>query len=156
MQLLNIFLKFIFHVFSYSMFTFTSIFSYISSSSSCRTTSTDFPDPLSPLVSIFHRSRQVFQATSCIRTELLKIGSSWGRPTLASQCKGVRRGTSLMKSSPLLQQCPACLVRLIWMVFEMGGWWWPYSYRFGGCCIQNLFNKAGSILVCNQAFSPYA
>ena len=26
-----------------------------------------------------------------------------------------------MSSFLLFQQCPACLVRLIWMVFEMGG-----------------------------------
>ena len=31
----------------------------------------DFPDPLSPSVSIVHCSRQVFKATSCIGTELL-------------------------------------------------------------------------------------
>ena len=31
----------------------------------------------------------------------------------------------------LLQQCLACLVRLIWTVFVMGGWW-PYSCRFVG------------------------
>ena len=37
-----------------------------------------------------------------------------------------------MNLSLLLQQCPACLVRLIWMVFEMGG--------FVGCCLQYLFN----------------
>ena len=35
-----------------------------------------------------------------------------------------------MSSSPLLQQCPACLVRLTWIVFVMGGKW-PYS-----CCEQ--------------------
>ena len=27
-----------------------------------------------------------------------------------------------MSSSLLLQQCPACLVRLTWIVFVMGGW----------------------------------
>ena len=37
----------------------------------------DLPDPLSPPVSIAHRSRRVFQATSCIGTELLYTGSSW-------------------------------------------------------------------------------
>ena len=35
-----------------------------------------------------------------------------------------------MSSSLLLQQYPACLVHLIWMVFVMGGWW-PYS-----CCFM--------------------
>ena len=40
---------------------------------SCHATSTDFPDPLSSPDSIVHRSRQVFQATSCIGTELLYV-----------------------------------------------------------------------------------
>ena len=44
-----------------------------------------------------------------------------------------------MSSSLLLQQCPACLVRLILIVFRMGGRW-PYSYFFVGCCLQDLFN----------------
>ena len=46
----------------------------------------------------------------------------------------------------LLQQCPTCLVCLIWMIFKMGGRW-PYSYCIVGCCFQDLFNIAGSILV---------
>ena len=38
-----------------------------------------------------------------------------------------------MSSSLLLQQCPACLVRLTWIVFVMGGRWlfeyfWFYLY----------------------------
>ena len=32
------------------------------------------------------------------------------------------------------------------MVFVMGGWW-PHSCCFGGCCFQELFNIARSILV---------
>ena len=45
------------------------------SSSSCRTASTDLPDPLSPPVSI-HHSWEVFKAISCISTELLYIVSN--------------------------------------------------------------------------------
>ena len=41
---------------------------YISSSSSCRTASTDIPDPLSPSLPIIHRLRQVFKVTSRIIT----------------------------------------------------------------------------------------
>ena len=37
----------------------------------------NLPDSLSPLVSIVHCSQEVFNATSCIGTELLYIGSSW-------------------------------------------------------------------------------
>ena len=40
----------------------------ISSSSSCRAASTDIPDPLSPLLPITHRLRQVFKVTSCVLT----------------------------------------------------------------------------------------
>ena len=68
-----------------------------------------------------------------------------GRPAFARPCEGVHRSTSLMTVSLLLQQCPACLVRLIWIVFVMGGRW-PYSC-FVGCCLQDLFNIARSILV---------
>ena len=46
-------------------------------SSSCHSVSTDLPDPLSPPVSIVHRSREVFKATSCIVTVKLCIGSCW-------------------------------------------------------------------------------
>ena len=39
-----------------------------------------------------------------------------GRPAFARPCVGVHKSTSLMSSSLLLQQCPACLVRLTWIV----------------------------------------
>ena len=55
------------------------------------------------------------------------------------------RSTSLMSSSLLHQQCPACLVPLTWIVFVMGGRW-PYSWCFVWCCLQDLFNIARSIL----------
>ena len=45
--------------------------------SSCRATSTDIPDPLSPLLLIVNRFWQVLRLTSCILTELLYVGSSW-------------------------------------------------------------------------------
>ena len=51
-----------------------------------------------------------------------------------------------MSSSLLLQQCPACLVGLIWMVFAMGSRR-LYSCCFKGCCLQDLFDIACSILV---------
>ena len=68
-------------------------------------------------------------------TQLL-LGHMWG----------VHRSTSLMSSSLLLQQCPACLVCLTWIVFMVGGRW-PYSWCFVGCCLQDLYNIARSILV---------
>ena len=69
-----------------------------------------------------------------------------GRPAFARPYVGVHRSTSLMSSSLLLQQCPACLVRLTWIVFVMGGKW-PYSWCLVWCCRQDLFNIARSILV---------
>ena len=64
-----------------------------------------------------------------------------GRPAFAQPYVGVHRNTSLMSWSLLLQQCPACLVRLTWIVFVMGGRW-PYSWCFVGCCRQDLLNIA--------------
>ena len=69
-----------------------------------------------------------------------------GRPTLAHPYVGVHRSTSLMSSSLLLQQCPACLVRRTCIVFVMGGKC-PYSWSLVGCCRQDLFNTALNILV---------
>ena len=69
-----------------------------------------------------------------------------GRPAFARPYVGVHRSTSLISSSLLLQQCSACLVRLTWIVFVMGGRW-PYSWCLVGCCLQDLFNIARSILV---------
>ena len=60
-----------------------------------------------------------------------------GRPAFARPYVGVHRSTSFMSSSLLFQQCPACLVRLTWIVFKMGGRW-PYSWCFVGCCLQDL------------------
>ena len=56
------------------------------------------------------------------------------------------KSTSLMSSFLLLQQCSACLVRLILIVFVMGGRW-PYSCCFVEFCLQYLFNIDRSILV---------
>ena len=69
-----------------------------------------------------------------------------GRSAFACPYEGVHRSTSLMSSPLLLQQCLACLVRLILIVFVTGGKR-PYSCRFVGCCLQDLFNIARSILV---------
>ena len=69
-----------------------------------------------------------------------------GRPAFVQPYEGVHWSTSLKSSSPLLQQCPVCLVHLTWIVFVMGGKW-PYSRCFVGCCLQDLFNIARSIFV---------
>ena len=69
-----------------------------------------------------------------------------GRPAFARPCVGVHKSTSLMSSSLLLQQCPACLVCLTWIIFVIGGRW-PYSWCLVGCCHQDLFKIGRSILV---------
>ena len=69
-----------------------------------------------------------------------------GRPAFARPCVEIHKSTSLMSSSLLLQQCPACLARLTWIVFVIGGRW-PYSWCLVGCCRQDLFKIARSILV---------
>ena len=60
-----------------------------------------------------------------------------GRPAFARPCVGVHKSTSLMSSSLLLHQCPACLVRLTWIVFVIGGRW-LYSWCLVGCCRQDI------------------
>ena len=62
-----------------------------------------------------------------------------GRPDFARPYVWVNRSTSFMSSSLLLQKCPACLVRLTWIVFVMGGRW-LHSWYLVGCCLQDLFN----------------
>ena len=68
------------------------------------------------------------------------------RPAFAWPYAGVHRSISLISSSLLLQQCPACLVRLAWIVFVMWGRW-SYSWFFVGCCRQDLFNIAHSCVI---------
>ena len=68
-----------------------------------------------------------------------------GRPAFAWPYADVHWSTSLMSSSLLFQQCPACLVRLTCIVFVMGGRW-LYSWCLVGCCRQDLFNIALNIL----------
>ena len=63
-----------------------------------------------------------------------------GRPAFARPCVGIHKSTSLMSSSLLLQQCPACLVRLTWIVFVIGGRW-PYSWCLVGCCCHCGYTK---------------
>ena len=61
-----------------------------------------------------------------------------GRLSFAQPYVGVHRSTSLMSSSLLLQQCPACLVRLTWIFFVMGA---------GGRIFGALWGIALNILV---------
>ena len=115
-----------------------------SSSSSCRSASTDIPDPLSPLLPVLiasGRSSGIHPVSlhSCCMYVLAD------RPDFAWPYAGVHRSTSLMSSSFLLQQCPACLVRITCIVFVMEGRW-PYSWCLVGCCRQD-FNISRNIFV---------
>ena len=105
-------------------------------SSSCHVMSTDFPNPLSPLVSMVHLVSEQSFCWSVLAD----------RPILTHSCEGFHRNTLFMSSFLLLLQCPACLVCLIWMVFEMAGRS-LYSCSFVGCCFQDLFSIVYSILV---------
>ena len=53
-----------------------------------------------------------------------------------------------MRSYLLLQQCHAGLVRLTWVVLEIGGKW-PYNCCFVGCCFQDFFNIASTFFCCS-------
>ena len=115
------------------------------SSSSYLAISTYISDPLSPssLSSIAPgRSSGLHPVSSQSCCMYVRAG----RPAFARPCEGAYRSTSLTSSSLLLQQCPACLVRLTLIVFVADGRL-PYSCYFMECCLQDLFNIARGILV---------
>ena len=130
-----------------------------SSSSSSRATGTDIPDPLLPLLRI-EAEKETGNSNFCSSGLHLVSSHSCcmyvraGRPAFVWPYVGVHRSTSLMSSFLLLQQCPACLVRLTWTVFEMGGLW-PYSW-----CLWGVAARTCSILLatflcnCRLASSP--
>ena len=124
------------------IFTYIYIYIYISSSSLCRAISMDLPDPLPPPISTVHHFRLVFKATSCIGIELLYVGPCW------TSCLSMWRGSQEYVTYELVPTSPAvsCISGSSWIVFVMGGKW-LYSCCFVGCCIQNLFITAHSILV---------
>ena len=101
---------------------------------SYRAASTDIPNPLlatspyrsSPPAGLQGYIPYPHIATECM-FELVVLLSA--RPYV-----GVNRSTSIMSSFLLLQQCPACLVRLTWIVFVIGGRW-PYSVAARTCSI---------------------
>ena len=102
------------------------------------------PDPISLLLSFIASGR--FSRLHLVSSYSCFMYVRAGHPAFAQPYVGVHRSTSVMSLSLLFQQCPACLVCLTWIVFMMGGRW-PYSWCFVGCCLQDLFNIACSILV---------
>ena len=105
-----------------------------------------YPDPLSPF-SLPYRSSLLAGPQGynpyLHRTAVYRFGLV---VLLLFGHDGVHRRISLMSSSLLFQQCPTCLVRLTLIVFVMGDRR-PYSWGFVGCCLQDLFKIARSILV---------
>ena len=81
---------------------------------------------------------------SCISTELLYVGARWSS-SFARPCEGVHRSMSLLSLSILLQQCPACLVRLTWIVL-----WWVVGGRTAAV-LWGVASRTCSILL--AAFS---
>ena len=77
------------------------------------------PIDSSPLVLGLHCGYIPVSSHSCCFQMYVRAG----RPAFARPYVGVHRITSLMSSSLLLQQCPACLFCLTWIIFVMGGRW---------------------------------
>ena len=116
-----------------------------SSSSSCRAISADIPDPFSPTLPIDHCFRQVFRFTSHIGTELLYVGSSW----LSCLCSSMWRVLQEYVTYELVPTAPAVSRMSGSSNFDSlrDGGRWPNSCCFVGCCLQDFFNFARSILV---------
>ena len=60
-----------------------------------------------------------------------------------------------MSSSLLLQQCPACLVRLTWIVFVMGGNGRTAAALYGAATRTCSILLAAFFYSGRHAFSPY-
>ena len=113
-----------------------------SSSTWCPVTSMDFPDHLSPSIFIIHRSREVFLVTFSISIELLYIGSRWSFKLCLSMWRDLQKyiAYEFDLTSPAVSGSS-------YLDGFHDGCWWPYSCCFVGCCFQDLFNTACSILV---------
>ena len=78
-----------------------------------------------------------------------------GRPAFARPCEGVHRSTLFTSSSLLLQQCPACLVRLTLIVFVtvVGGR--TVAVLWGAVTRTCSILLASFSCSCRPASSPY-
>ena len=77
-----------------------------------------------------------------------------GRPAFSRPCVGVHKSTSLMSSSLLLQQCPACLARLTWIVFVIGAGGRTVGVLWGGAARTCSRLHAAFLCNCRLASSP--
>ena len=73
-----------------------------------------------------------------------------GRHAFVRPYVGLHWSTSLMSSSLLLHQCPACLVRLTWIVFVMGGRW------ANSWCLWGVASRSYSILLVQLFLQPFS
>ena len=114
----------------------------------CHAGSTDIPDPLfatfpyrsSPQAGLLDNIPYAHIVAECVFVLVV--------PAFARPCVGVHKNTSLTSSSLLLQPCPACLVRLTWIVFVIGGRW-PYSWCLVGCCPLGTCSRLLAAILCN-------
>ena len=115
-----------------------------SSSSSC-VISTDIPDLLSPSFPVVNCFRQVFRATSRFYTELLFVGSS----SSCSLCLANWRGPLEYITYELVPTSAAVSRMSGSSNFDSfwDGWQVGVQLLLCGCCQQDLFNIARSILV---------
>ena len=120
----------------FKFFSMKNIIFVKSSSTLCHTAYTNFRDTLnSSLWSISLGGLQNYSLCSYIAVvdKLLLVGQH----CYVHVKKPIGEGN--ISLSLLLQQCPTCLVRLVWIVFEMRGKW-RYSCFFVWCCFQDSFN----------------
>ena len=106
------------------------------------------PDPLSPPVSNIHRSQEVFEATSCISTELFYIGSSWSSCLCSSMWRGPQEYIAVYRMSGssnfdnFRDGCIAVYCRTAAVLWGVASRTW-------------LTLLTGFLSNCRQAFSPY-
>ena len=124
-------------------------------SSSFHATSTDFPDPLPPPVSIVHHSREVFQSPPCISTELLYVGSLW----LSYLCSSMWRGPleyiayEFVLTSPAVARMSCSSNLDSFRDGEVGGC--IAAFLWDAASMSCSISLAAFLCNCRQAFFPY-
>ena len=127
------------------MISYLKLHNSLKSLSSSHADSTKSLDSLSSSVPISHCSWLILHVSFSVYTILMNV-SFVGWLTMVCPYGGIYRRMLLMSLSLLFLQYPACLVRLIWIVCEIGSKW-SYSYCFVGCYFQDLLKTAHNILV---------
>ena len=131
-----------------------SFISSSSSSSSCPAASTDLPDPHLLSISIIHCSQEVFKAISCIRTELLYIGSSWSSCLCSSMWRGPQEYVvyEFVLTSPAVSHMSGSsnLDSFLWWV--LGGHTSAVLWGVASRTYSILFTAF--LCNCRQTFSP--